>query len=188
MVVLWKRLIDESDPTREPLMRFRLGGESLWVLKKDFDQDAMWMLSSRTGEVLWHTDPKKPRESAPMYGAVFSDGQVYGLQVTDANTWRVMGYESATGRKVCDAQSQPFAVKPEVVLDERVRGGHLLLRIADQQEFSLVVFDTQKRQAVHELKQKGTGPFGVHGRVSCTVQGGFVALLTKTVLTIDGPK
>jgi len=41
---------------------------------------------------------------------------------------------------------------------------------------------------VHTLKEKGTGPFGVHGRVSQTVQGPWLALLTKTTLTVDGPK
>jgi len=187
MTILWKRLIDASDPTREPFMRLKVSGDTLWVLKKDFDQDAMWMLSSRTGEVLWHTDPKKPRQSAPMYSPIFSNGTVYGLQVTDANTWRIMGYNARTGAKVCDTQSAPFAVKPTAHLDERVRGTHLLLRVADQQQFSLVLFDTQQRKAVHTLLLKGTGPFGVHGRVSYTVQGGALALLTKTRLTVDAP-
>ena len=188
MTVVWKRLIDQNDPTRDPMMRFKLAGDCFWVLKKDFDQNAMWMLNARSGDVVWHTDPKKPNESAPMYGPVFSSGVVYGLMVTDANTWRVSGYAAQTGTKVCQYESKPFAVKPEVELDQRIRGKYLLVRIADQQEFSLILFDTEKKQPVHALALKGMGPYGVHGRVSYTAQGGYLAMLTKTQLIIDGPK
>ena len=193
MTIKWKRLIDENDPTVDPSMRARIfrapeGKAYLWVLKKDFDQNAMWMLDALTGDVLWHTDPKQPRVNEPMYSPIFDGTTVYGLVVTDANTYRVLGFEAATGKRVCNWQSTPFAVKPEVALDGRVSAAYLLARIADQQEFSLVLFDKKARKPVHTLPLKGTGPYGVHGRVSYTVQGGYLAMLTRTKLTVDGPK
>jgi outer membrane protein assembly factor BamB/tetratricopeptide (TPR) repeat protein len=193
MTIRWKRLIDASDPTQDPAMRLKLGAAEdgaplLWVLKQDFDQKAMWVLDAATGEVLWHTDPKKPRESEPMYGALFHGGRVYGLQVTDANTWRLLGFEARTGKKVLDWQSPPFAVKPEAVLDRRVSGAYLLVRLADQQEFSTVVYDVAAKRPAHQALVKGMGPYGVAGRVSYTVQGGYLAMLTKTELIVDGAK
>jgi hypothetical protein len=192
MTIKWKRLIDESDPTVDPKMRLRVfrgdeGTAYLWVLKKDFDQNAMWVLNALTGDVLWHTDPKNPKANQPMYSPVFDGTTIYGVVVTDANKFHILGFDAATGKKVCAWSSKAYAVRPTVELDDRVVGDHLLARVAEEQAFSLVVFDTKAKKSVHTLALKGHGPYGVHGRVSYTVQGGYLAMLVMKHLTIDGP-
>ncbi|MFO7900691.1 MAG: PQQ-binding-like beta-propeller repeat protein, partial [Planctomycetota bacterium] len=49
MRTLWKRLIDANDRTREPPIRFYLGGDYLAVVKEDYDVKAIYMLAGKTG-------------------------------------------------------------------------------------------------------------------------------------------
>ena len=42
-------------------MRFALKGDYLAVVKQDYDVKAIYMLSSRTGEVLWQHGPEGRR-------------------------------------------------------------------------------------------------------------------------------
>ncbi|MDD4890203.1 MAG: PQQ-binding-like beta-propeller repeat protein, partial [Phycisphaerae bacterium] len=55
LAISWKRLIDSNDVTREPAMRLALSNDYLCVLKEDYDQKAIYMLSAKTGEVLWNS-------------------------------------------------------------------------------------------------------------------------------------
>ena len=49
----WKRLIDDSDWFAGP-MRFYLHEPYLLVLKKDFDVPALYLLDTKTGNIVWH--------------------------------------------------------------------------------------------------------------------------------------
>jgi len=93
MKVAWKRLIDQSDPTREPAMRFALKGDYLAVVKEDFDQKTIYMLSSRTGEVLWNTDPKVAGSPQPMHSLIIEGDKVYGVQVHAGQGFHLVGRE-----------------------------------------------------------------------------------------------
>ena len=58
-----------------------------------------------------------------------------------------------------------------------------MVRVQDRQDFELKVFDVSKKgKLVHTLKMKGVGGFGEHGRVSATVQGGRLILMSKDKL------
>ena len=46
MAVVWKRLIDQNDVTREPALRFYLQGGYLVVVKENYDQKALYGLST----------------------------------------------------------------------------------------------------------------------------------------------
>ncbi|MFO7900406.1 MAG: hypothetical protein R6V58_15270, partial [Planctomycetota bacterium] len=61
-------------------------------------------------------------------------------------------------------------------------GPHVVARMADRQEFEIRAFDAGTGKPLARLKRKGVGPFGVHGRVSVTVQDGRLILLSRDQL------
>jgi hypothetical protein len=64
----------------------------------------------------------------------------------------------------------------------RIHGSHLVTEVQDRQDFELNVLDIETGERVGKQRKKGTGMFGVHGRVSATVQDGRVVFLTGNQL------
>ncbi|MFO7900673.1 MAG: PQQ-binding-like beta-propeller repeat protein, partial [Planctomycetota bacterium] len=197
LTVRWKRLIDNNDVTREPAMRFELGGDYLAILKNDYDQDAIYMLSSRTGRVLWHTDPKDAHSPQPLYSLYVDappDGRrqavLYGFGKHPGQGFYVVGRDCRTGTRLFKQEHAGYDGRPKAWLMRRgfgpERGGaaHLVARVQDRQEFELKALDASTGAAVRTLHREGIGPFGVHGRVSATVQNGRLVLLAKGRLNL----
>ena len=78
--IVWKRLIDNNDATRIPPLRFALGDHHVSVLKEDYDQKAIHMLSAETGELLWSTDPKNSQSPRPIHSMFIHDDRIYGIE------------------------------------------------------------------------------------------------------------
>lgn len=182
LTVLWKRLIDNSDVTRDPAIRFALGGDYLAVLKEDYDQKAFYLLSAETGDVLWQTDPKNAQSPQPLHSTFIAGKVVYGIQPHAGQGFYLVAREAATGKQLFREEVVGYQGKPEVTLRPRRYGNHLIVEVADRQTFELRAFDATSGQNVYTLQQKGVGPFGVHGRVSATVQHGRLVLLSKDKL------
>jgi outer membrane protein assembly factor BamB len=183
MKVVWKRLLDNNDPTREPAMRFCLKGDYLAVVKQDFDRKAIYMLSSRTGEALWRTDPKDAASPRPMYSMLISGGKLYGIKPHPGQGFYFAAVDCKTGKDIYRPREQKgYGGKPQVQLLGRLYGGHAVARVKDRQNFEVKVFDVTNGKMVHAVKVKGTGDFREHGRVSATVQGGALLLLGKNDL------
>lgn len=183
LTVLWKRLLDNSDSTRDPAMRLALGGDYLAVLKEDYDQKMLYMLSSRTGEVLWQTEPKNAKSPQPMHSNLIAGERVYGIQPHAGQGFYLVGREAKTGKPLFREEVAGYQGKPEVRLQPRLYGKHLVVAVADRQTFELRVFDTDSGKNVATLQRKGVGPLGVHGRVSAAVQNGRLILLSKDKLS-----
>ncbi len=181
---VWKRLIDQNDLTREPAMRFALGGGYLTVLKEDYDQKVIYMLSSRTGEVLWHTDPKNAKSPRAMHSVIFDGEKAYGIVPHPGQGFYFVGLDCKTGKRLFTFEQTGYDAKPLVTLVPRLFGPHVVVEVQDRQQFELKVFDARNGKPVHTLRKKGVGPFGVHGRVSATVQQGRLALLAKDELSL----
>ena len=142
MKVVWKRLIDQSDPTRDPAMRFALKGDYLAVVKEDFDRKAIYMLSSRTGEVLWHTDPKKADSPQPLYSMIMEGDALYGLQVHPGQGFYFAGLDCKTGKPLFKRTEEAgYQGKPEAKLLPRLFGPHAVALVRDGQDFEVKVFD-----------------------------------------------
>jgi outer membrane protein assembly factor BamB/tetratricopeptide (TPR) repeat protein len=185
MKVVWKRLIDQSDPTRDPAIRFALGGDYLAVVKEDFDRKAIYMLSSRTGEVLWNTDPKKADSPQPLYSMIMEGGRVYGLQVHPGQGFYFAGLDCKTGKPLLKRTEEVgYQGKPMAKLLPRLFGTHAVALVRDGQDFEVKVFDIASGKRLHVTAAKGAGDWGEHGRVSATVQNGRLALLSKDKLKI----
>ena len=185
LAVVWKRLIDENDLTRETPLRFALKGDYLAVVKQDYDQKVIWMLSSRTGEVLWHTDPKDGRSPQPMHSMFMTDdGKLFGLGVHPGQSFYFVGRDCKTGRLLFQELAGGYGSKPVVSTMRRAFGVHAAVTLQDRQDFELKVFDIRTGKHLHTVKKKGVGPFGVHGRVSATVQNGRLVLLCKDKLSL----
>ncbi|MCG3178149.1 MAG: Outer membrane protein assembly factor BamB [Phycisphaerae bacterium] len=184
MKVLWKRLIDSNDLTREPAMRFALGARYMTVLKEDYDQKMIYLLSAATGEVLWKTDPKDSRSPQPMYSVIIDGEKVYGIQPHAGQGYYVVGREGKTGTLLFRTEITGYDGKPEVNLIPRVIGGHVVARVGDRQMFELRAFELTKGKNVVTVKEKGVGPFDVHGHISGTVQAGRLILLSKDKLSL----
>jgi len=184
MKVVWKRLIDQSDPTREPLLRFALKGNYLAVLKEDFDRDAIYMLSSRTGEVLWCTDPRDGRSPKPMHSMVIAGDRLYGIEVHPGQGFYFVGRDCRTGKRLFAALHRGYEGKPEVAILPRLFGNYAVALVKDRQDFELLALDLATGKLAHRIKLKGAGNFGEHGRVSATVQNGVLALLSKDTITV----
>jgi outer membrane protein assembly factor BamB len=174
---IWKRLIDQNDTSQMPAMRFTLEGKWLLVLKEDYDQKTIWMLDSRTGEVRWHTDPKAnlPR---PLYASMIHGDTVYGLMSHPGQGYYWAGLDCKTGEQRFQHAVEGYNSVPSVRLVPRMFGSCLVTEVQDRQDFELNVLDIETGERVGKQRKKGTGMFGVHGRVSATVQDGRVVFLT----------
>jgi outer membrane protein assembly factor BamB len=182
--VLWKRLIDNNDPSREPAMRFTLQGPHLLVLKQDYDQKVVYMLDSRTGTVRWHTDVKDANSPRPMHSTFIRGDTAYGLRVHPGQGFYFTRVDCKTGKRLCDKEIKGYQGKPEVTLMPRRFGSHIVVKVRDRKEFELKVLDVRDGKVVHTLHKKGVAPFGEHGRVSATVQDGRLILLSKNDLSL----
>jgi outer membrane protein assembly factor BamB len=181
--IVWKRQIDQNDLTREPAIRLALGGEFLAVLKENYDQKAIYMLSSRTGRVLWHTDPKDARSPRPMHSVQIIGGRAYGIVPHPGQGFYFVAVDAKTGKRLLTREVTGYDSKPTVSLRPRLFGTHAVIAVRDRQQFELKVLDAQTGKPLHTLRKKGVAPFGVHGRVSATVQHGRLVLLSKDKLS-----
>lgn len=181
--VAWKRLIDNSDTTRQPAMRFALGGDYLTVVKEDYDQKMLYVLSSLTGEILWQTEPKNVRSPQPMHSIFIEGGKVYGIQPHAGQGFYLVGRDGQTGKLLFREEVVGYQGKPEVRLRPRRYGDYLVAEVADRQTFELRAFDAGTGKNVQLVQKKGVGPFGIHGRISATVQHARLVLLSKDKLS-----
>ncbi|MCK6473358.1 MAG: PQQ-like beta-propeller repeat protein, partial [Planctomycetes bacterium] len=184
IAVEWKRLIDENDVTRTPAMRFALNEKYFCVLKENYDQEVSYMLSAETGEVLWQTDPKDAKSPQPMHSVVCDGEKVYGLCVHPGQGFFVVGRECQSGKLLFSQKEEGYHGKPAVSLMPHVYGKQLVALVGDRQDFELKVFDAANGKRVHLIQLKGVGPFGVHGRMSATVQGGRTIMMNKEELKL----
>jgi len=184
MRTVWKRLIDNNDLTREPALRFALKGDYLAVLKEDYDQKVIYMLSSRTGEVLWHTDPKNPRSPQPIHSMLIDGEAIYGLGVYPGQGFYVVGMKCRTGERLFRGVVADYDSRPIVRMVPRTIAGHVVVELQDRQRFEVMAFDLQKGNLYRKVRKKGVGPFGAHGKVSATVQNGRLVLLCKDQLAM----
>ncbi len=184
MATRWKRLIDQNDVTRSPAMRFSIKGDYLTVLKENYDQKVIYMLASKTGALLWNTDPKNANSPQPMHSVLIEGQKVYGLGVHPGQGFYFIGREAPSGKQLFKQNVVGYSSKPNVSLLPNLYGPMAVVKVQDRQDFELKVFDTSKNgKLVHTLKMKGVGEFGVHGRVSATVQGGRLILMSKDKLS-----
>jgi outer membrane protein assembly factor BamB/tetratricopeptide (TPR) repeat protein len=183
MAVKWKRLIDANDASKLPLMRLALKGDFLAVVKQDYDVKAIYMLSSRSGEVLWHTDPKVPGSPLPISAMVLRDGALFGILPHPGQAFYFAGLDCRTGKVLFPpSEEKGYGGKPEVQLMLELRGDYAVALIKDRQDFEVKAFDVRNGRRMHALQVKSSGDFGEHGRASGAAQGGILALLGKNVL------
>jgi len=185
MKVMWKRLIDNNDASREPPMRMALKGEYLAVVKQDFDIKTIYMLSSQTGNILWNTDPKNANSARPIHSMVIAGDRLYGIQPHAGQGFYFVCMDCKTGKWVFKPREEKgYGGVPEVQLSPSLYGKVAMVRIKDRQDFELKVFDTKKGSLMHRVQVKGAGNFGEHGRVSATVQDGKLALFGSNELKV----
>lgn len=184
MRIVWKRYIDANDTTRNPAIRFALGGEYLAVVKEDFDVKTIYMLSSRTGEILWNTDPKVAETPRPMHSMMIVGEKLYGIAIHPGQGFYWKAMDCKTGKTEFQMEVKDYQAKPEVRLFPRPFGNFAIALIKDRQEFEIKTLNLQTGEVAYTLKKKGVGDFGEHGRVSATVQSQKVILLSKDELGI----
>ncbi|MFW6159394.1 MAG: hypothetical protein ACOC8E_08565 [Planctomycetota bacterium] len=183
--VRWKRLIDNNDPYEAARIRFALDDKHLAVVKNDFDQNAIYMLSSRTGKLLWRTDPRDGKSPQPIYDMRLRADRLYGLAPHPAQGFYFECLDAATGKRRFRTEGTDYDGVPSVRLMEREFGSYWVARAKDRQDFDLRVFDGRTGKHVARIRVKGAGDFGQYGRVSATGQGGAAALLGVNTLTLS---
>jgi outer membrane protein assembly factor BamB len=181
--IRWKRLIDANDITREPAMRFALSTGYFSVLKEDYEKKAFYLLSAETGEVLWRLDSTSARDR-PLHSVLIAGEKLYGIEPHAGQGFYLVRRDCRTGRRQFRRPFVGYQGRPSVRLLDRVFGGHVVVRVADRQEFELRAFDATTGKGALRLQREGVGPFGVHGKVSATVQNGRLVLLRKDELSL----
>ncbi len=185
MRVQWRRLMDKDAQTP---VRMELNGDYLSIIKKNFDAEVMYMLSSRTGNVLWHTDPKKPGQYIPMHSMRISDGKLYGLRKHPGQGFYFCGVDCKTGKELFRQYNQKgYQARPEVRLRRQQYGNVLVAEVKDRQDFELIGFDMKTGKPGQRLKIKGLGNIGEPGRASATIQNGCMVLHGKKMVKIAAP-
>ena len=92
--------------------------------------------------------------------------------------------DAKTGKLHYQHAHAGYEGRPVATLLPKVFGRYLVVTVQDRQTFQLKVFDSADGKLVHTLTKKGVGPFGLHGRVSATVQNGRPILLSKNKLSL----
>jgi outer membrane protein assembly factor BamB/tetratricopeptide (TPR) repeat protein len=182
MKVLWKRLIDANDPTRLPPLRFELNGDYLAVVKQDFDTKAICMLDSRSGGLLWRTDPKVAGSPQPIDAMLIRDGRLYGIKPHPGQGFYFTAMDCKTGKVLFTNEQTGYGGKPEVRVRNTLYGDNIVALIKDRQDFEVKAFSAKDGKLAHRLVSKSAGDFGEHGRASATVQNGKLTLLGKSEL------
>ena len=182
LAVVWKRLIDASDVTRDPAMRFGLGDNHFTVTKEDFDVKGFYVLSTATGDILWQTEQKKAAGPQPLHSVRISKDTVYGIQPHAGQGFYLTARDADKGTQLYREEVTGFQGKPEVSLLPLVYGDYLLVQIADRQTFELRAYDRKTGKQVAAVKKTGVAPYGVHGRMSVAVQNGRLVMLSKDKL------
>ena len=181
--VLWKRQIDNMDDTRLPAMRFALSDEYLAVIKEDYDVKTIYMLSTETGEVLWHTDPDDARSPQPVYSMMIDGDGLYGIGLHPGQGFYITKLDCRTGRRLFHQEVAGYQEEPEVKLVPRKytdgETEHGFITVRDRQDYYVLIADLNSGEVVHQVKMDGTGSFGVHGRVSATLQNGRVVMMSR---------
>ncbi|MGQ9662029.1 MAG: outer membrane protein assembly factor BamB family protein, partial [Kiritimatiellia bacterium] len=186
--VIWKRLIDENDVTQLPPMRFALEGDYFAVVKRNYDVKAIFMLSSRTGEVLWRTDAKDSSSPQPLASMFIRGNKLYGIRPHPGQGFYFAALDCTTGKELFRQNEQSgYAGKPEAEIREDLYGKTAVVMIRDRQDFELKAFDGESGKLLHTVRVKSTGNFGEHGRASATVQNGALILLGKNDLRLAVP-
>jgi outer membrane protein assembly factor BamB len=186
MKTVWKRLMDEDADTP---VRMALDGDYLAVTKRDYDVEAIYMLSRRTGQVLWRTDPKRRGSRVPVYSMFIQNGTLYGIREFPGQGYYVTATDCKTGKDgFTPALQEGYESDPEVHLRRRLYGDTLVVQTRDRQDFEIIALDGKTGQRIHTVKVKGTGDFGVHGRASATVQNGTLVLHGKNTVRIAAPR
>lgn len=179
LAVVWKRLIDNNDTKREPALRFTLQGDYFLALKEDYDVKAMYAFSSRTGEMLWKSDPKDSKAPLPLHCTLIAGDKVFGIQPHAGQGFYFVGRDARTGQQFFREELATYKSKPQVRLLPHLFGQHVVAEISDGQDFELRAFDLQTGRNVATLPMPGVGPFGTHGHMSATVQHGRMVLMSK---------
>ena len=182
LAIVWKRLIDNNDATREPAMRFALSPDYFCVLKEDYDKKAIYMLSAKTGEVLWQHDPKAGQTMDPMHSMLIVGETVFGIVPHAGQGFYVAGLDCKTGKRQFKVEYKDYNSKPKVTMLPRMFGHCLVAEVEDRQDVEVKAFDAKTGRLVSELKEKAVAPFNVHGNVSETVQSGRLIMLSKDKL------
>ena len=183
MAVAWKRLIDANDLTRLPPMRFALEGDYLAVVKQDYDVKAIYMLSSKSGDVLWHTDPKDRNSPQPISSMALRNARLYGIRPHPGQGFYFVGMDGKTGRYLFPPNEQKgYDGKPGTVLLPALHGDGAVALVKDRQDFEVKAFDLKSGRLLYALKAKSSGNFGEHGRASAAAQNGTLVLLGKDKL------
>ncbi|MFT5523773.1 MAG: outer membrane protein assembly factor BamB, partial [Pirellulaceae bacterium] len=181
--IVWKRLIDNNDATRTPPLRFALGRDHLAVLKEDYDQKAIHLLSAETGEVLWATDPKNSQSPRPMHSMFIHEDRLYGIEPHPGQAFYFSGRVCTTGKSIFRTEVSGYQAKPQTTLLPRIYGNYMVARTADRQDFDLKSFNLSDGKLEHSLRIKGVGPYDIHGRISTTVQHGRLVMLSKDTIS-----
>ena len=179
---IWKRLMDV---TANSAVRMELNGDYLAIIKKDYDVESIYMLDSRTGKLLWRTDPKDSKSTQPMYSMRMRAGKLFGLRKHPGQGFYFTGIDCKTGKSLFKQITlKGYETSPAVRLRSNFYGNHLVAEVKDRQDFELKAFDTTNGKLSHTIKIKGLGDFGQHGRASCTVQNGCMAIHGKNTVKI----
>ncbi|MFO7899237.1 MAG: PQQ-binding-like beta-propeller repeat protein, partial [Planctomycetota bacterium] len=184
MAIDWKRRIENNDATRQFAMRLELRGDYLAAIKEDYDRKSIYMLSSRTGGLLWHTDPKDANSPQPVHSMWIDGGRLYGIGIHPGQGFYFVARDCKSGRRLYRTEATGYAAKPEVSLTARDYGGRAVVRVKDRQDFELNVFDRKTGKRLHVMKRKGNGRFGRHGDVSAAAQNGRLLFFARNKLDL----
>ncbi|MDP6505363.1 MAG: PQQ-binding-like beta-propeller repeat protein, partial [Planctomycetota bacterium] len=179
MRIVWKRYIDANDTTRSPPIRFALGGDYLAIVKEDFDVKSIYMLSSSTGEILWHTDPKVADTPRPIHSMMIAGDKLFGIGIHPGQGFYWKSMDCKTGKTVFQMEVKGYQARPHVTLIRNIYGRHAVALIKDRQDFEMKSLNTETGKVDYTIRKKGVGTFGEHGRVSATVQDSKLVLLSK---------
>jgi len=114
------------------------------------------------------------------------DGKAYGLMPHPGQGYHFAALDCATGKAIFTHPVEGYNAAPTVRAMPRCFGNLLVVQVQDRQDFGIEVLNLTTGQRVGRQQQKGTGEFGVLGRVSATAQDGRIVFLARATLQFLG--
>jgi uncharacterized protein YfaS (alpha-2-macroglobulin family) len=112
------------------------------------------------------------------------DGKAYGLMPHPGQGYHFAALDCATGKAIFTHPVEGYNAAPTVRAMPRCFGNLLVVQVQDRQDFGIEVLNLTTGQRVGRQQQKGTGEFGVLGRVSATAQDGRLVMRRRAVTVV----
>lgn len=179
MEMIWKAQFSNTDVSKALSLRIAINDKYIVLIKNDFDRKAIYCYDTKTGEILWNTNPNNPDSPQPIYSLLLENDVLYGVGEHPGQGFFAVAYNCVDGSLKYKNLIEGYSTVPLVNLNENVYNNHLIAEIQDRKDFQIVIMNKLTGVVEKRVSGKGDGPIGEVGRVAIIIQASHPILFSK---------